>query len=218
MGTVPYRVQCRYYFVTIDMTDKHSLDDELAEIRSSGRAPRLLLHCCCAPCASHVLELLAPLFRIAALFYNPNISPREEYDKRAGEFKKLLAQGGYPNSVEMVLCDYSCDEFEAVAMPYRDEPEGGLRCRACFGLRLREAARRAKEGGFEYFATTLSVGPRKSAAALNEIGGGLAAEFGVRYLAADFKKRDGYRRSVELSRQFGLYRQSYCGCTPKARS
>ena len=189
-----------------------SLDIELLEIQSSGRAPRLLLHCCCAPCASYVLEYLTPFFVTTILYYNPNIFPAEEYDKRAGEFQKLLTLSNYPNNVGIVVDGYDHKTFETAAMPFWEEPEGGRRCKACFELRLKETAKRAKEKKYEYFATTLSVSPHKNAAALNEIGSGLAGEFGVRYLNADFKKKDGYRRSVELSKQYGLYRQPYCGC------
>ena len=188
------------------------LYDELKKTMPSGKAPPLMLHCCCAPCAGHVLELLAPLFNITIAFYNPNIHPYEEYDKRAGEFQKILTQGEFPNGVDMVLGNYDYDAFEAAAMPYREEPEGGRRCSACFELRLKETAKLAKEGGYECFASTLSVSPHKNSAMLNEIGSAIAEGFGVKYLIADFKKQDGYKRSVELSKRYGLYRQSYCGC------
>jgi len=194
------------------MEFKKKLDDELMEIQLSGRTPRLLLHCCCAPCTCYVLEYLASFFNITILFYNPNIRPREEFYKRVGEFQKIPAVSEYPNCVNMVFGDYDSDVFDSVAMSFPEEPEGGLRCRACFELRLRETVRHANEGGFEYFATTLSVSPHKSAALINEIGSGLEGDYGVRFLCADFKKRDGYKRSVELSKQYGLYRQSYCGC------
>ena len=194
---------------------KKTLDEELAEIRLSERTPRLLLHCCCAPCAGYVLEYLAPLFIITVMFYNPNIRPREEWLKRAGEFRKILPQGGFPNRVDMIIGDHDSDVFDSVAMPFIEEPEGGLRCEVCFELRLRGTAKRARADGYEYFATTLSVSPHKNAELLNEIGSDLAGEYGVRFLCADFKKRDGYKRSVELSKQYGLYRQSYCGCLPQ---
>ena len=184
----------------------------MTEIPSSGEMTRLLLHCCCAPCASYVLEYLSPFYKITALFYNPNIQPREEYFKRAAELEKLIAIAGYAKSVDLIVAGYETGEYEAVASPYWEEPEGGRRCRACFELRLGEAARRAREGGYSYFTTTLSVSPHKDAALLNEIGAGLAGETGVKYLHSDFKKRDGYKRSVELSKKYGLYRQRYCGC------
>jgi len=159
-----------------------------------------------------VLECLSPFFEIAILYYNPNILPGDEYYKRKEELQKLLSRAVYQNSVRMLECGYDAGSFEAAAMPFLDEPEGGLRCRECFKLRLGETARRAKEGGYDYFATTLSVSPHKDAALLNMIGEALAGEHGVGYLRSDFKKRDGYRRSVELSKKYGLYRQTYCGC------
>jgi len=172
----------------------------------------LMLHCCCAPCASYVLEYLSPDYEITVLYYNPNIQPREEYDKRAAELEKLLTLAALPNRVDLVFGDYDSDKFKAFSAPLADEPEGGLRCRMCFEMRLRETARRAKDGGFDYFTTTLSVSPYKNAATLNEIGGGLEWEYGIGYLHSDFKKREGYKRSIDLSKQYGLYRQAYCGC------
>ena len=189
-------------------------DDVLAKILSSGETPRLMLHCCCAPCASYVLEYLSPVFDITLLYFNPNIKPREEYDKRAGECVKLLELTEYPNCIETIACDYEPSVFDAAATGLWDEPEGGLRCRVCFEIRLRETAQRAHKGGFEYFATTLTVSPHKNADLINEIGAGLAGEYGSIYLPSDFKKRDGYKRSIELSKRYGLYRQQYCGCHP----
>ena len=195
-----------------NITGRIALDNELAKIELSGKTPRLMLHCCCAPCASYVLEFLSPFFEITILYYNPNIQPREEYDKRAAEFQKLLTSVEYPNNVDMVIGDYDSDVYETITAPFRDEPEGGRRCRACFELRLGETSKRAIEDGYDYFATTLSVSPHKNAALLNEIGSALAEESGIKYLCSDFKKRDGYKRSIELSKQYGLYRQTYCGC------
>jgi hypothetical protein len=159
-----------------------------------------------------VVELLAPQYEITLLFYNPNIAPLAEYEKRACELGKLPAPDGYPNPVDMIVCDYDDSAFIAAAELYPDEPEGGLRCRACFELRLRETARRAGEGGFDFFVTTLSVSPHKDAALLNELGNKLAEQYGVAYLSSDFKKKGGYKKSVELSKKFELYRQGYCGC------
>ena len=189
-----------------------ALDERLADIARSGEAPRLLLHCCCAPCASYVLEYLSPYFLITAYYYNPNIMPIGEHDRRAGEFQKLLSRADYPNRVDMVAAGHDPGGFEQAAARFRDEPEGGLRCRACFGLRLGGTAARAASQGFDYFATTLSVSPHKDAALLNGIGDRLADTHGVKYLRSDFKKRGGFLRSVELSKKYGLYRQSYCGC------
>ena len=181
-------------------------------MESTGKIPRLLLHCCCAPCASYVLEYLSPSFDITILFFNPNIRPAEEYLKRKMELQRLLLLAVYPNCVDMLSCDYDTGTFEAAAEPFWEEPEGGSRCRMCFELRLGETAKRAKNGGYDCFTTTLSVSPHKNAALLNEIGDRLAGEYGVEYVYSNFKKRDGYKRSVELSKQYGLYRQSYCGC------
>ena len=192
----------------------YSLDKKLEDIALAKPTPRLLLHCCCAPCASYVLEYISPFFEISVLFYNPNIYPGEEYYKREAEFEKLLSAAVYPNSVEMLSCDYDDESFRKVAAPFWGEPEGGRRCRECYSLRLEEAARRAKEGGYDYFATTLTVSPYKDAKLLSEIGIKLEGKYGVRYLVSDFKKRDGYKRSIDLSKQFSLYRQVYCGCQP----
>ena len=194
------------------MTGKASLDEEFAITKSSGKTPRLMLHCCCAPCSSYVLEYLSRFFEITILYYNPNIQPREEYDKRAAEFQKLLRLIEYPNKVDLTIGNYDSDVFEAATRPFWDEPEGGRRCRACFQLRLGETAKRAGEGRYDFFTTTMSVSPHKNAALLNEIGSELGKKNGAKHLYSDFKKRDGYKRSIELSKQYGLYRQTYCGC------
>ncbi len=180
--------------------------------RNEGRLPKLLLHSCCAPCSSSVLEFLSPYFDITLFYYNPNITPEEEYRKRVAELHRLVAEADYPNPVTILEGRYDSREFFAIAKGLEDLPEGGERCFRCYRLRLRESARAAAEGGFEYFTTTLSVSPYKNAAKLNAIGTELAEEYGVRYLLSDFKKKDGYRRSIELSAQYGLYRQNYCGC------
>jgi len=187
-------------------------DSEIVAEAGAGQPQKLMLHCCCAPCASYALEYLSPRFQIVCLFYNPNIAPPQEYDKRAGELSRLLSLADYPNSVGLVTCEYDATVFEIAAQPYRDEPEGRGRCRVCFELRLRVAAAQARTGGFDCFTTTLSVSPHKDAALINEIGAALADEYGVSYLASDFKKGDGFKRSLELSKQYGLYRQTYCGC------
>ena len=194
------------------MVARFPIEDVIIDIESSGVLPRLLLHCCCAPCASYVLEYLSPFFEISALFYNPNIMPWEEHGKREAELIKLLSWAEYPTLVRLEDVEYDGSEFEELAERYWDEPEGGERCRVCFELRLGETAKLAASSGFDYFATTLSVSPHKDAALLNEIGGKLAELYGVKYLDSDFKKRDGYKRSVELSKEYGLYRQGYCGC------
>ena len=187
-------------------------DEKHATIELPGKTPQLLLHCCCAPCASYVLEYLSPLFEITILFYNPNIRPREEYEKRQAEFQRLLSLAVYPNRIDILDCAYDAGAYDAAALPFLEEPEGGRRCRACFELRLGETAKQAGDGGYDYFATTLSVSPHKDAVVLNEVGGSLAEEYGIKYLYSNFKKHNGYKRSIELSKRFNLYRQSYCGC------
>ena len=189
-------------------------DITVAPVDTAGfsNLPRLLLHCCCAPCASYALEYLSPDYNITILFYNPNIRPPEEFEKRLAAVKTLLEAADYPNRVDLIAVDHDASAFELAAGPYRLEPEGGKRCGVCFGLRLEETAARAASGGYDCFATTLTVSPHKPAAVINEIGGALEEKYAVSYLPSDFKKRDGYKRSIELSKQYGLYRQSYCGC------
>ena len=194
------------------------LERELDGIAASGEMPRLLLHSCCAPCACYVLEYLSRFFEITALYYNPNIFPSEEYDKRALELERLLTCVDYPNRVGLIVTDHDASVFDSAAAYLWDEPEGGRRCGLCFELRLEQTAARAKSGGYDYFSTTLSVSPHKNAALLNEIGGVLSEKYGVNYLHSDFKKRDGYKRSTELSKQLGLYRQTYCGCRFTAKN
>lgn len=177
--------------------------------------PRLFLHSCCAPCSSYVLEYLSPYFRITVFYYNPNISASEEYQKRVAEQKRLIAaynreKKGYPISV--VEGDYEPEKFYEIAKGFEICPEGGERCFRCFDLRLRETAKRAKAGSYDYFATTLTISPLKNAQKLNEIGEKLSAEYGVCWLPSDFKKKNGYKRSIELSAEYELYRQNYCGC------
>ena len=177
-----------------------------------GTRPRLLLHSCCGPCSSSVLERLAPHFDITVFFYNPNILPREEYEKRLWWQRYLLERAPFAAGVVLIAPDRDEDAFRADAAGREREPEGGSRCTVCFDLRLRRTAEAARAGGFAFFATTLTVSPHKNAPLINAIGERLAAEAGVRWLPSDFKKKDGYRRSIELSREYGLYRQSWCGC------
>lgn len=174
-----------------------------------GEKKTLLLQVCCGPCGSYVLEYLTKYFEITALYYNPNTQPEAEYEKRGRWLREVLAH--YP-SVKLADCLYDGESFEKVSKGLESEPEGGARCTRCFEMRLRETARRAREGGFDFFCTTLSVSPYKNAGRLNDIGERLAAEYGVKWLPSDFKKRGGYQRSVELSKSWGLYRQEYCGC------
>ena len=197
------------------------LEEELKKIVESGRLPRLLLHTCCAPCASYVVEYLAPYFKISCLFFNPNIYPEDEYLKRAREMNRFLREFESVNPVALKVVPYDGAAFEKATMDFQHEPEGGKRCEICFEMRLGETAKRAVEGDFDYFTTTLPVSPHKNAKLLNEIGSRLAAEHSTQgtgpvYLSADFKKKDCYKRSIELSNQYGLYRQSYCGCKTTA--
>ena len=188
------------------------LDKILSEIKGSDRLPKLLVHSCCAPCSSYVLEYLNPYFKITVLYYNPNISPVEEYEKRKAEQIRLINEGDWKNPIEIMDCDYEGDKYTAAVKGLENEPEGGARCRVCFGLRLDEAARLARANDFDYFVTTLSISPLKDARLLNEIGNKLGEKYGIKYLPSDFKKREGYKRSIELSRRYNLYRQNFCGC------
>ena len=185
-----------------------------------GGAPSLFLHSCCAPCSSYVLEYLRQYFRITVFYYNPNITEDAEYRKRVEEQKRLIAaynQKAQGYSIEVLEGDYEPDRFFQIAKGLEACPEGGERCFACYELRLLETAKRARAGNYDYFTTTLSISPLKNAAKLNEIGEKLAASCGVAWLPSDFKKRDGYKRSIELSAEYGLYRQNYCGCVYSKR-
>lgn len=184
--------------------------DRVLAALSPGVRPRLLLHSCCGPCSSYVLEYLTRYFDVTLLYYNPNIQPEAEYQKRLETQRVLLAEA-FPQ-VSVLACDYDAPAYAQAARGLEGEPEGGARCTACFRLRLDYAARAAAAGGFPWFCTTLTVSPHKDAERLNAIGAELGEQYGVRFLPSDFKKRDGYKRSIDLSRQYGLYRQEYCGC------
>ena len=193
------------------MNAQQQLDQTLAALSPSER-PTLLLHACCAPCSSYVLEYLSRYFRITLFFYNPNIAPEEEYRFRLDELRRLVREMGLSDDVSVLEGNYDPDRFQALAKGLETLPEGGARCSDCYRLRLRETARVAAERGFDYICTTLSISPYKNAAWLNAIGTEEAEAHGVRYLVSDFKKKNGYKRSCELSEQYGLYRQDYCGC------
>lgn len=188
------------------------LETLLREIEKSGKRPSLLLHVCCAPCSSYVLEYLSRYFSIFILYYNPNISPQAEYEKRRAELERLLSAMPLEGPVTLLPCDYEGEKFLEAAKGLEQAPEGGERCEKCFQLRLRRAAEEAKLRGFEYFTTTLSISPLKNAELLNRLGEEIGKETGVAHLPADFKKKEGYKRSIELSREYSLYRQNYCGC------
>lgn len=188
------------------------LDGVLAELEREGRVSTLLLHACCAPCSSYTLEYLSRYFDITLYFYNPNISPETEYDKRLEEVRRLVLELPLARPVKVVSGSYDPERFYAMAKGREELPEGGERCFDCYELRLAEAAKAAKELGSDYFTTTLSISPHKNADKLNEIGGRLSEAVGIPYLYSDFKKKGGYQRSIELSREYHLYRQNYCGC------
>ena len=190
------------------------LDRTIAEIetQTDGKRPSLLLHACCAPCSSYVLEYLNRYFNITLFFYNPNISERTEHDIRYDELRRLVKEMGLGERIDIVCSDYEPQRFLQIAKGLEDLAEGGERCRHCYELRLRKTAEAARTGGFDYFTTTLSISPHKRSDWLCDIGEALSAEFGVPYLFSDFKKKGGYLRSCQLSELYGLYRQDFCGC------
>lgn len=195
---------------------QRELEKIIADI-PAGHRPRLLLHSCCAPCSSYVMEYLSQYFDIELYYYNPNISPAEEYIKRAEELKRLAGRMSLPGKIGVIVAEYEPERFYNMAKGLEREPEGGQRCMGCYELRLRKTAEymrslKGTDRAFDFFATTLSISPLKNAEALNRIGEAIADEYGLRYLVSDFKKKNGYKRSVELSEEYGLYRQNYCGC------
>ena len=181
-------------------------------INSLDYIPRLLLHVCCAPCSSYVLSVLAKYFKIDIVYYNPNINTKEEYDKRLDELKRLIDTVKYDNLVSIIPCNYNNMDFYNAVKGLENESEGGKRCFECYKLRLDYTAKVAKKLGYEYFTTSLSISPYKNVNWLNEIGINLENKYGIKYLVADFKKKNGYKRSIELSAEYDLYRQDYCGC------
>ena len=188
------------------------LDKILIKLGQEQRVPTLLIHSCCAPCSSYVLEYLSEYFKITVFYYNPNIYPESEYTKRIVEQQKLIQDMNFKHPVSFMAGKYEKEKFYAMAAGMEHLKEGGARCMKCYELRLSEAAKQAAAGGFDYFTTTLSISPMKNAQKLNEIGVRVGKEHGVEYLVSDFKKKNGYKRSVELSKEYGLYRQDYCGC------
>ena len=174
--------------------------------------PSLLLHSCCGPCSSYCLEYLKKYFDITVLYYNPNIYPEEEFDRRAAEQRRLIEE--CMEGVKLIISSYDHSEFTEYVKGFEGEPEGGARCEKCFKLRLEETARLAEEEGFDFFGTTLTVSPHKNAQVINSVGERIAQEFTIApaWLYSDFKKKNGYKISIELSQKYGLYRQNFCGC------
>lgn len=186
--------------------------ENIINTECKDKRPSLLLHSCCAPCSSYVLEYIAKYFKITLFYYNPNISLEEEFRKRVDELYKLLELNGLKDDIEIVVPEYDNSEFYEAVKGLENEPERGKRCYVCYKLRLEKSASFAKEKNFDFFTTTLSISPHKNADWLNEIGEELAEKYDVRFLNSDFKKKGGYQRSIELSKEYDLYRQDYCGC------
>ena len=189
-----------------------TMEKIIEQEQNNTKTPPLLLHVCCGPCSSSVLERLASFFEITIYYYNPNISPIDEYQKRVEEVKRLIKEFNFKNPIHFMEGKYDNEKFENIAKGLENEPEGGARCTKCYYLRLHETAEVAKDNNFDYFTTTLSVSPYKNADKLNEIGRVLENKYNIHYLVSDFKKKDGYKRSIELSKEYNLYRQDYCGC------
>ena len=188
------------------------MEKELELIKNLKNRPKLLLHSCCAPCSSYVIEYLSDYFDITIFYYNPNISPKQEYLKRKEEQIRLINCIETSGKLDIIDCDYDNDLYEKFIEGLEDEPERGKRCNVCFNIRLEKTAIKAKELKYDYFATTLTVSPYKNSKLINEIGLSLQDKYSVKYLVSDFKKKDGYKRSIELSKKYNLYRQNFCGC------
>lgn len=188
------------------------LDEIIMKNEREDIMPSLLLHSCCAPCSSYTIEYLSQYFSITVLYYNPNISEQAEYEKRKAEQIRLINSMPVKNKVDFLDCRYDSGEFFDIAKGYEDCREGGERCFRCYRLRLEKTAQIAKNNGFDCFCTTLSISPLKNAQKINQIGYETEKKYGVAWLPSDFKKREGYKRSIELSKVFDLYRQNYCGC------
>ncbi|MCR5144361.1 MAG: epoxyqueuosine reductase QueH [Lachnospiraceae bacterium] len=188
------------------------LDDTIEQLAEDGRVPTLLLHSCCAPCSSYCLEYLSDYFEITVFYYNPNIYPDEEYFHRVEEQKNFIERFPAKHPISFIQGDFEKERFFQSVKGLENEPERGARCKVCFELRLGESAKMAADRGFDYFTTTLSISPMKDAQLLNEIGTQLEEEYGIKYLHSDFKKKNGYKRSCEISQEYNMYRQDYCGC------
>ena len=194
------------------MNYQKELENIIEQHKLDNKRSKLLIHSCCAPCSSYVLEYLSQYFDITIFYYNPNIYPETEYVRRAKEQQNLIKEMQLPSLVEFVQGEYESKLFYESVKGLEKEPEGGKRCFECYELRLRKAAKYAAENQFDYFTTTLTISPHKNAEKLNEIGERVGAEYSISHLPSDFKKKNGYKRSIELSREYNLYRQDYCGC------
>ena len=197
---------------------QRELDKVISENLKIGRTPSLLLHVCCAPCSSYCLEYLTQYFKVTVYYYNPNISIKEEYLHRLNEEKRFISEMDFKNPVSIIEGNYDPREYFDAVKALEHEPEGGKRCEKCFELRLNSSAQVAKDGGFDYFTTTLTISPLKNAQLLNEIGASAGEAHGVSWLYSDFKKKEGYKRSIVLSNEHNLYRQNYCGCFFSSRT
>lgn len=194
------------------MNYQQKLEKTLSFLKEEGKVPKLLLHSCCAPCSSYVLEYLSDYFEITVFYYNPNVFPESEYTKRILEQQTLIQEMKAKNPVSFIAGSYDKEKFYESIAGMEHLKEGQDRCFKCYELRLEETARIAKECEFDYLTTTLSISPMKNADKLNEIGIQIGNKYGIEYLQSDFKKKNGYKRSIELSGEYGLYRQDYCGC------
>lgn len=188
------------------------LNQIINEIQNNNIIPSLLLHSCCAPCSSYVIEYLSNYFNITVYYYNPNIYPLEEYEKRKKEQKEFINKFKTKNKVNIIDSDYNYEDFLKIAESLEKEPEGGNRCSACYILRLENTCLKAKNLNYDYFTTTLTISPYKNSEKINRIGQELENKYQVKYLYSDFKKKEGYKRSIELAKKYNLYRQNYCGC------
>ena len=194
-----------------------TVEYEIELAKETARKPRLLLHACCGPCASSVLEYLTPHFDVTVYYYNPNILPKDEFIKRENALKEVVS---HFDGVNLVVPNQDEQEYVSYVKGHKSDPEGGARCSLCFNLRLENTAKYMLENveTFDFFATTLTVSPHKNAPLINEIGNTVAKKYGVNYLSSDFKKRDGYLRSIQLCKEWGIYRQTYCGCVSELLS
>lgn len=187
-------------------------ENQLNRMKEKGKVPTILLHSCCAPCSSHVITFLKEYFDITIIYYNPNIYPYEEYKKRKEEQIRLLNEIKSKNKLNIIDCDYDNNIYEKTIKGLEQEKEGGSRCYKCFWLRLDKTAQIAKENNYDYFSTTLTISPYKNSTVINEIGKELETIYNITWLYSDYKKKDGYKKSIQLSKKYNLYRQNYCGC------